>query len=1205
MTDTNLPFKDEKLWEFLRWNSYLSERYKLLYVATPKAACTSLKWWFAALEGYSKALSEFKDSGESDPDLVIHDSFHKVAPHVAGLMPEQLAPALVSTGYFRFAVVRNPYHRIFSAWQSKLLLREPIQSQPYLAYDFFRYPLRTAEDIQSSFEAFLEHLAFKESPEFLDLHWTPQVDLLRPDLISYTKLSQIENVGELSEALMEHLGPHVLNPFTSRRANESLLSYSRDFMTERSVELIKVLYAQDFDTFGYESSPPASKKQYSTAELNIALHAVHLIRARHQALTNTRVSLNSKVEKANSEVRSVRHELKRVTNEFSERIIKLNEAVSQFNQALIARNQEVATLRRNLNSVSRTMDEITSSTAWSIALRITRIGSILFPPGTLRGRLARLLIRALRTWRREGWRVAWKKTRLKVKHVFRNRFYQPPPEVSHSETAEPIPTSSSPYVPINERDVDPAHVLVKAIAFYLPQFHPIPENDAWWGKGFTEWTNVSKAVPNFSGHYQPHLPGELGFYDLRVPEVQKRQIELAKKYGIYGFCFYYYWFSGKRLLERPLDQYLANPDLDLPFCLCWANENWTRRWDGAEHEVLIGQTHSQEEYLHFIQDVSPYFEDPRYIRVDGKPILLVYRINLLPDPETAAWVWREECKRLGIGDIYLVAVQSFGITDPRPFGFDAAVEFPPHNIGVREINRSAFQITNPQFAGRIFDYNQAVEILTNKPVPDYTLFKAVMPSWDNTARKQNAGFVFANANPATYKGWLAQAVQYTKRNLPADKQFIFINAWNEWGEGTHLEPDRLYGYAYLQATADVISPRHECGVLFISHDAFPSGSQRALLSTLEWLKDHSSFSVKVLCLDGGALLPRLKAVADTITLSELLGSSEATADNLRQRIVEFCGWTPRLIYGNTVVTGKAYDWLSTLGVPILTHVYEMEMSIQRYAAEWMEDVVKHSTHFITPSQAVKNNLVKNHAVDANKITVIYEAVSSEPVQPYESQKEKVLARERLELDTEKSLIMGCGMGMPFRKGADIFIDLGQALQQRGRHDFHLYWIGEFEDQNDPEYETWIKHKATLKQNGLENCVTFLGYKENFVEYFQAADIFVLPSREDPFPLVAMEAAKCGLPLVCFADAGGTPELVEQDAGIVVPYLDLQRMAGAIIKLIEDNDLRQQLGKRAREKVLERHDINLVGARTVEIMHQFLERNDIRSSDEIPSQLHSH
>ncbi|BDM24255.1 glycoside hydrolase family 99-like domain-containing protein [Pseudomonas sp. LRP2-20] len=352
-----------------------------------------------------------------------------------------------------------------------------------------------------------------------------------------------------------------------------------------------------------------------------------------------------------------------------------------------------------------------------------------------------------------------------------------------------------------EKNFDP-----RLIAFFLPQFHPVPENDLWWGKGFTEWTNVSKAYPNFVGHYQPRIPADLGYYDLRLTEVLKAQAELAQRYGIHGFCFYYYWFDGHRLLERPVEQLLLSDKPDIPFCLCWANENWTRRWDGMEQEVLMAQAHTDEDDVAVIYDLMRFFKDDRYIKIDGRPLILIYRVTLFPDFAKTAATWRKVCREQGLGEIYIAMVESFELaqanTPPSAFGCDAAVEFPPQ--GMAEIKPPSGAVVNPEFTGNVADYRDVAVRYASRPAPGYTRFKGAMPGWDNTARRQHAGFCFEQATPGAFQAWLEESITDTREQNFGDERLVFINAWNEWAEGAYLEPDRRFGHTYLEAVSNAL-----------------------------------------------------------------------------------------------------------------------------------------------------------------------------------------------------------------------------------------------------------------------------------------------------------------------------------------------------------------------------------------------------------------
>jgi len=365
--------------------------------------------------------------------------------------------------------------------------------------------------------------------------------------------------------------------------------------------------------------------------------------------------------------------------------------------------------------------------------------------------------------------------------------------------------SGNEYVEISSSSYQRKEGDAKILAYYLPQFHPTKENDMWWGKGVTEWNNVSRAMPQYVGHYQPRLPGELGYYDLRILDNMRRQVELAQMYGIYGFCFYYYWFDGKRLLDKPLDMFLEAKTIDFPFSLCWANESWTRRFDGSCGEILVKQSETVESYIAFINSVVPYMRDSRYIRMNGKPIFTIYRPSFIPECASTITAWREHCVKAGIGDIYIIGIKEHTWdVNLIELGFDAQSEFHPGTLFKHCVDISS-QINYMQdFGGIVLDYRDIVEhkkyFLYNHP----KLHRAAMPMWDNSARRDNKGMIFEGASPDLYERWLTDILLEAKNREDLEDHYIFINAWNEWGEGAYLEPDKKYGYAYLNATRQAI-----------------------------------------------------------------------------------------------------------------------------------------------------------------------------------------------------------------------------------------------------------------------------------------------------------------------------------------------------------------------------------------------------------------
>lgn len=705
-------------------------------------------------------------------------------------------------------------------------------------------------------------------------------------------------------------------------------------------------------------------------------------------------------------------------------------------------------------------------------------------------------------------------------------------EGEHFETFAPPPRGARPAA-------------AKVIALHLPQFHAVPENDDWWGKGFTEWRNVARGVPRFRGHYQPRVPRDLGYYDLSRPEAIRRQVELAAAAGLHGFCFYFYWFNRKRLLETPLDLFVADETLDFPFCLMWANENWTRRWDGREADILLKQDYERWHDADLVASVARYFASPRYIRIGGRPLFFIYRPDEVPDGRArfAEWrrLWREEH---GVEPLFFMA-QSFHNVDPADWGLDGAVEFPPHKFSsnVQPLAASDLSLLDAGFFGTVFSYADFVEKALEQPTPDYPLIRTVVPSWDNDARRQGAGStVVQGATPALYERWLRGAIAYAEKHPVGGEPIVFVNAWNEWAEGAYLEPDVHFGGAYLNATARAVyglsATESRRKVLLVGHDAHPHGAQTLLLAIAACLRRQFGMQPSVLLLENGPMLAEYQSVCRTFVAPRTTAERLALLSRLAEE-------GHHAAIANTVVTGILAPLLREAGLRFVSLVHELPRLIrERNLERRAELIVGNADAVVFAGEAVRDGF----------LAIAGDGPAEPVVRPQGLYNARVPAadaaarlREDLGIPAEARIVLNAAYA-DLRKGFDLFLAAAKEVVL-ATDDVHFVWLGKLA----PEVEQWMLPAADDPiLAGRFHHIGYIADPQAYVDLVGGADLFFLSSREDPFPSVILDALAAGLPLLAFDHAGGFTGLVGE-FGRLLPTTDALGAARAIREMLDAAD----------------------------------------------------
>ena len=753
----------------------------------------------------------------------------------------------------------------------------------------------------------------------------------------------------------------------------------------------------------------------------------------------------------------------------------------------------------------------------------------------------------------------------------------------------------------------------KVIAFYLPQYHPIPENDLWWGKGFTEWNNVVRARPMYRGHYQPRVPAELGYYDLRLPEVREHQARLAQDHGVHGFCYYYYWFNGKKLLNRPIEQMFASGTPNLPFCVCWANENWSRNWDGQNRHVLLEQQYSMESNRAFIREMIPMMKDQRYIRHHGKPVLLVYRIRVIPNWLETAQMWREECRRAGIGEIHLCAVR-FGLEPlegpPSLYDVDSYVLFPPHETRRDDVRSEQVDLSR-QFNGELFSYDAVVDgdLARFEDGYPWPVHRGAMMGWDNTARRLIDSRIFTGSTPARFRYWLDRIVEQENRFNKDDETLVFINAWNEWAEGTYLEPDQRFGTGYLDAVKSAFAQCNTDPVTIVSAapqvalpapsmpPALPAAAVNALSPTQGNVKRgmavkpawHAGERVRLegaptvlLCahISGHQLFGGERSFLDVLDAMVRMhlnvvvtlpsGNNTMYVEEVRKRslgvhVFAYSQWVQDRPVDEALTLVFA-DIIARHGVDMV-HANTIVLLEPLIAARRMgRKVLVHSRELITLDESLRDRIGLSAQEIIRRVFSLSDYVignSLATVSAFRREGRTFYVNNAVrtgDLDlsnkVDRTIRFAVVSSNIPKKGVSDFLEVAHLCE--GRVDNAEFLVIGPENR---QIEEW---RLAQERGEIPASVKFMGYRETPREAMAEAHVVLnLSSFAESFGRTVAEALAARRPVIAY-EWGALPELIEHGVtGFLAPYRDTQAVAECVIELCRDPSRIVQMGEKGR------------------------------------------